>query len=125
MQWPAALSLSIALHVSPYHALPQAIFGAASADAVDLIRRMLTYPPNSRGSATDALAHSYFALEPAPTLPSLLPKSAKESPKRQRGDGDDSPTAKVQPAHNRRRISKLSPRSVLLAQLQAVDLTSF
>lgn len=55
-------------------------YRAASDHAVDLITRLLTYDPQKRISAKEALSHSYFTSYPPPTsvdkLPRLRGKSA-------------------------------------------------
>ncbi|KAF7258023.1 hypothetical protein EG68_05956 [Paragonimus skrjabini miyazakii] len=46
----------------------------APPEAVDLIKRFLTYPPHERISCTEALLHHYFTTEPPPAHPSQLPR---------------------------------------------------
>ncbi|KAF5400323.1 Cell division protein kinase 20 [Paragonimus heterotremus] len=46
----------------------------APPEAVDLIKRFLTYPPHERISCTKALLHHYFTTEPPPAHPSQLPR---------------------------------------------------
>ncbi|KAA3679033.1 cell cycle related kinase [Paragonimus westermani] len=46
----------------------------APPEAVDLIKRFLTYPPHERISCTKALLHHYFTVEPPPAHPSQLPR---------------------------------------------------
>ncbi|KAM6496987.1 Protein kinase-like domain containing protein [Amanita muscaria] len=54
------------------------LFTAASADALNLLNKCLTYEPRRRISAREALYHSYFFGLPYPTHPSKLPKCAKQ-----------------------------------------------
>lgn len=56
------------------------LFTAATADALNLMGRFLTYDPRRRVSAKDALSHPYFFALPNPTHPSKLPKvTSKQS----------------------------------------------
>ncbi|KAI5167704.1 cyclin-dependent kinase 7 [Nematocida sp. ERTm5] len=48
-------------------------FGAAGADAIDLLNRMLVYVPSKRITISEILNHPYFTNSPAPTLPHQLP----------------------------------------------------
>ncbi len=56
-------------------------FTAVSDDAIDLLKRMLTYNPQKRITCIEALQHEYFTSEPlATSLDSLLvPKSSKDN----------------------------------------------
>ena len=54
--------------------VPAAGTGPVLDDALDLLRRMLTYTPRERPTAAEALQHRYFSNEPRPTEPRKLPK---------------------------------------------------
>ncbi|PVU97964.1 hypothetical protein BB561_000214 [Smittium simulii] len=53
------------------------LFTAADSYALDLLAKMLTYNPNKRISAQEALAHPYFSNFPRPTSHEKLPKISK------------------------------------------------
>eukprot|EP01137_Pigoraptor_chileana_P034307 Opistho-2@26656 len=57
----------------------RAMFSGASAEACELIGRMLKFYPPSRCTATDALQHPYFSTEPFPTAPEALPRPPRDS----------------------------------------------
>jgi len=59
-------------------------FGTAPPDALELLRKMLTFDPTKRIDATAALAHPYFSSQPAPTARENLPMPVE----RQKGLGD-------------------------------------
>ncbi|TPP62762.1 Cell division protein kinase 20, partial [Fasciola gigantica] len=50
------------------------VLSDAPSEAVDLVRRFLTYPPYERITVTKALLHDYFTTEPLPTPTSELPR---------------------------------------------------
>jgi len=54
------------------------LFSAASADAIDLLQKLLTFDPRKRITAKDALYHAWFRAAPAPTRPGMLPKPTAE-----------------------------------------------
>lgn len=55
------------------------LFTATSEDALDLLRRLLTYNPLKRITAKDALQHEYFKNKPIPTPIGKLPVPSKPS----------------------------------------------
>ena len=72
--WPGLKGLPDYVEFPPLPKPPLAsIFRAASADALDLLDRMLTYDPTRRITAREALGHPYFANLPRPTDPASLP----------------------------------------------------
>lgn len=58
------------------------LFGAAGADAMDLLGRMFVYNPDKRISVEEALEHPYFSNTPLPTKPENLPFDTPENPGR-------------------------------------------
>ena len=78
--WPKMVLLpnygSWQLPRQPYSSLEKH-FRKHGPTACDLLSRMLTYDPEKRMTAIDALAHEYFRDEPFPTtmeeMPVLLP----------------------------------------------------
>ncbi|ORY70635.1 kinase-like domain-containing protein, partial [Leucosporidium creatinivorum] len=56
----------------------RALFSAASAEAIDLLQKLLTYDPRKRITAKEALFHPWFSSAPRPTHPSRLPKPTAE-----------------------------------------------
>lgn len=48
----------------------------ASPAALDLLTRLMTFNPEQRISAAEALAHPYFSSQPSPTPPAQLPRPA-------------------------------------------------
>eukprot|EP01113_Clastostelium_recurvatum_P041161 TRINITY_DN6497_c0_g1_i1.p1 TRINITY_DN6497_c0_g1~~TRINITY_DN6497_c0_g1_i1.p1 ORF type:complete len:341 (+),score=42.17 TRINITY_DN6497_c0_g1_i1:25-1047(+) len=73
--WPGMSSLP---DYVPFHHFPptpyKALFSAAPDDALDLLSLLLSYDPQKRPSATEALNHPYFSNSPAPTPTADLPK---------------------------------------------------
>lgn len=73
--WPEMSTLPDYFHLPKHPKQPlQSIFTAASPEAIDLLGKMLTWNPNKRITAADALNHPFFTQGPPPTMPSLLPK---------------------------------------------------
>lgn len=52
----------------------ESLFPGVESEAIDLLGRMVSFDPRRRISASDALEHSYFKVNPAPTEPDKLPK---------------------------------------------------
>ena len=78
-QWPGLKLLPDYVAFPSYPRPPlNTIFNAASSDALDLLERMLTYDPERRISARDALMHPYFKNAPRPTTPIELPRTDPE-----------------------------------------------
>ncbi|KAG2490114.1 hypothetical protein HYH03_011420 [Edaphochlamys debaryana] len=76
--WPAARDLPAFLQFTETRPLPlRQVFPAASSDALDLLGRMLVLDPLKRISSAEALRHPYFANNPPPTPPALLPRPMK------------------------------------------------
>jgi len=93
--WPGLKSLPVpsSFEFPIYPKTPwRNLFTAAANDALDLLEKMLTYNPNKRISAQDALLHPYFRNKPRPTEPSKLPRCTKEdlnSKKRKHLEGEE------------------------------------
>jgi cyclin-dependent kinase 7 len=50
------------------------LFTSATPDAINLLESMLLYNPTKRITATEALAHRHFRLDPQPNHPRFLPR---------------------------------------------------
>ncbi|KAF5832316.1 kinase-like domain-containing protein, partial [Dunaliella salina] len=74
--WPGLSSLPAYVEFQPVTAPPlRSLFPAAvSADALDLLGKMVSMNPAHRPSAAEALSHSYFTSDPPPTPHHLLPR---------------------------------------------------
>lgn len=71
------------------------LFSAAGNDALDLLEKMLTYNPEKRISAQDALLHPYFRNKPRPTVPSKLPQiNKKQDNNKKRKNSDEEKVSK-------------------------------
>ena len=77
--WPGLRELPHRLDFKPAPpAVPlEAAFPAASPACLDLLRGLVALDPEKRLSAADALAHPWFAEEPAPLAPAELPRPAR------------------------------------------------
>ena len=53
------------------------IFANATADMLDLLKKLLTLDPRRRIMAPDALKHPYFSASPEATIPEKLPRVEK------------------------------------------------
>ncbi|KAF9426328.1 hypothetical protein BGZ94_006663 [Podila epigama] len=87
--WPGYSKLPLASHVpnfvQPYNLLRTRL-PYLTENGLDLMSKMLTYDPNKRITAEEALKHPYFSEAPAPKHPSMFPtwpskgeKSAKKA----------------------------------------------
>lgn len=75
-EWPGHTKLPDYVSLGQFPKSPlKLLFTAASADALDLLQKLLTYEPRRRIGAKDALQHPYFFALPYPTHPSKLPKT--------------------------------------------------
>ncbi|KAI9033324.1 kinase-like domain-containing protein [Hyaloraphidium curvatum] len=55
------------------------LFTSATPDAINLLESMLVYNPHKRITASEALAHAHFRLDPQPTHPRYLPRMSDEN----------------------------------------------
>ena len=55
-------------------------FPGQTADALSLLSRLLTFDPNKRITAEEALQHRYFKTSPAPTAVDKLPRPTPFAP---------------------------------------------
>ncbi|CAG8561260.1 6641_t:CDS:2, partial [Dentiscutata heterogama] len=77
--WPGFTELSKSVQFQKYNRTPlKTLFTAAGNDAIDLLEKMLTFDPNKRISAREALLHPYFRNKPRPTAPVRLPKQEQK-----------------------------------------------
>ncbi|KAJ1982390.1 TFIIH complex serine/threonine-protein kinase subunit kin28 [Dimargaris verticillata] len=76
-EWPHLTSLPDYVQFKAYPKTPlRTLFTATTADALDLLEKMLVYNPVKRTSALEAIQHPYFQNLPRPTHPARLPKPA-------------------------------------------------
>ena len=72
--WPDISSLPDYLELPVYPSSPLHLqFGAASVEALDLLAKLLCYPPLQRLTARQALEHPYFKVDPPATRAESLP----------------------------------------------------
>jgi len=98
LSWPAYSSLPLSKSISlPAPSPPQfrQKFSYMTAAGIDLLSSLLTYDPEKRINAEEALRHPYFSESPAPKHPDLFGSfpsvAAGEKPRRK----PDSPSAPV------------------------------
>jgi cyclin-dependent kinase 7 len=73
-EWPGMTTLPNFLHFQQYNRYPLSmLFTAATADAIDLLEKLLSYDPRRRIGCLDALKHGYFKSAPSPTPRGNLP----------------------------------------------------
>ncbi|KAF9006001.1 CMGC/CDK/CDK7 protein kinase [Cyathus striatus] len=78
-EWPGHTKLPDYIPVGQFPKSPlRDLFTAASADALNLLSKCLTYEPRKRLTAKEALHHPYFFALPYPTHPSKLPKCSTQ-----------------------------------------------
>ncbi|KAI9295079.1 CMGC/CDK/CDK7 protein kinase [Neoconidiobolus thromboides FSU 785] len=83
--WPGRTQLKHYLKHEPIQKTPfKMIFKAATNEALDLMESMFLFDPMKRITATEAISHPYFQLEPHPTAPELLPKLTKAPTKQEK-----------------------------------------
>ena len=78
--WPGVSSLPDYIPFQPQPGQPmRELFTAASDDALDLLRQLLTLHPGARIGAAAALEHDYFRTAPSPAEPSALAPQVRPS----------------------------------------------
>lgn len=78
-EWPEIRDLPGYFEYQPTSgASLEQLFSAASEDALDLLKRLLTFNPNKRVTCKDALSHRYFLSDPPATPLGKLPVPATE-----------------------------------------------
>jgi len=97
--WPGLMDLPIAKKINfphqPYNSLASNFNNRLSQAGFDLLNRMLTYDPEKRISAAEALEHPYWSETPLPKEPDMMPTfpsqadpSSSAHLKRKRGSND-------------------------------------
>lgn len=78
--WPGVSSLPNFMAWNPSKGMPmRELFSAATDDALDLLKAMLTLCPGDRISAKAALEHAYFQKAPPPAKPEELAPAPREA----------------------------------------------
>lgn len=74
-EWPGMTQLP---DFQQYKKFPRPIlsdlFSSATPDAINLLESMMVYNPTKRITATEALSHRHFRVDPQPTHPRFLPR---------------------------------------------------
>lgn len=83
-------------------------FSALDQDALDILESMLRLDPNERCTATQALKMPYFATEPYPTPPEMLPRLKPSQPSND-SDQDIKPNESFSSPANELSAVKLEP----------------
>ncbi|KZT74725.1 Pkinase-domain-containing protein [Daedalea quercina L-15889] len=102
--WPEYQTLPLAKSISlPPPQLPQLRqkFPHITAAGVDLMSRLLTYDPEMRISAVDALKHPYFSESPLPKHPDLFSSFPSAAAGEKRRKPYESPSAPVRAADHK------------------------
>lgn len=77
--WPGLTSLAGYAEFEKVNgAALETLFPAVSTEALNLLKSLLSFDPQKRPSAYEALQHPYFSTGPPATQPHLLPKLPRD-----------------------------------------------